>query len=262
MRLVSLASGSKGNAFLIQSNGASVLIDAGLSGRDLEQRLQAVGVMPSQINLLLLTHEHADHIRSAAMLSRKYEFLVAGTRGTLHTPCGTVKPVAKGTYRLEIMPAGSTITAGPLTFTSFSISHDASDPVGYVIQANGTRLVMAFDLGVVTPEVQAQLADADALVLESNHCPVMLEKGPYPAWLKRRVAGARGHLSNQQAGDTVRQAHHAGLRYLLLAHISENNNTPRAAYDHMAATLADLGAATDLRVCRQHQVGNWIDLED
>lgn len=262
MRLVSLASGSKGNAFLVQANGTSVLIDAGLSGRDLENRLQAVGVLPSQINLLLLTHEHADHIRSAAMLSRRHEFVVAGTRGTLHTPCGTVKPVASGTFRLEIMPAGATLTVGPFTVTSFSVSHDAADPVGYAIRANGTRLVFAFDLGIVTPEVQAQLADAEALVLESNHCPVMLQNGPYPAWLKRRVAGARGHLSNQQAGETVRQAYHAGLRYLLLAHLSENNNTPRAAFDNMNATLAELNATTDLRVCRQHQTGNWIDLED
>jgi phosphoribosyl 1,2-cyclic phosphodiesterase len=199
---------------------------------------------------------------SAALLSRRHNLPIAAAEGTLYSPCGRLAPVADGTDRLEIMPAGTGFTVGDLTIRSFSISHDAADPVGYVFQSNGFRLALAADLGHAPPDVLAMLRGVDLLVLESNHCPDLLRRGRYPQWLKKRIASDIGHLSNRQASDALRQVHHAGLRYLLLAHISENNNTPRTAFDNMRATLAELGATTDLRVCRQSQVGTWIDLNE
>jgi phosphoribosyl 1,2-cyclic phosphodiesterase len=160
------------------------------------------------------------------------------------------------------MPVGTGYSIGPLTVRSYSVSHDAADPVGYVFEAEGTRLTVATDLGVATPEALVQLADADAVVLESNHCPSMLQHGRYPAWLKRRIAGDHGHLSNSQAAEAALAIAHPGLRYVLLAHLSENNNTPRVAFETMTAALATAGFAPDLRVCRQHQIGNWIDLNE
>jgi len=262
VRFISLASGSKGNAYLACGDGANVLIDAGLSARELERRIQLAGLLPSQISLLLLTHEHADHMMSAALLSRRHGWPVAATEGTLRSPCGRLKPVADGTERIQTMPAGKSLTVGRMTIRSFSVSHDAADPVGYVIQSNGFRAAVATDLGEATLDVLARLHGLDLLVLESNHCPKMLAGGRYPAWLKNRIASPVGHLSNQQASDVTRAAAHPGLRHLLLAHLSENNNTPRAAYDNMRATLADLGAAAQLRVCRQNRVGTWIDLNE
>lgn len=262
MQFVSLASGSKGNGYLVRAGGTTVLVDAGLSGREMERRIQEAGLNPSDVNLLLLTHEHADHIRGAGILSRRFNWPVYATEGTLSTPCGQIKPVGENAHLAQVFPAGDTLTVGALTITSFSISHDASDPVGYVFRANGHRLALAADLGQATRLVLQRMTDVDALILESNHCPEMLRNGHYPLWLQRRIRGTQGHLSNEEAGEVVRRVHHGGLRYLVLAHLSENNNSPQRAYSLMRATLDELGAACDLRVGMQHRIGNWIDLDE
>lgn len=262
MRIVSLASGSKGNAYVVRKGETCILIDAGLSGREVERRLQAVGLLPSAIAALFLTHEHADHMGAAAVLSRRHGWPVFGTEGTLRTPCGRCRAVSAGTDRLEPTTVGQAVSVGALTISSFSVSHDAVDPVGYVVTTNGHRLVLAADTGILPAEAAAHLATADALILESNHCPEMLRNGPYPIFLKRRIAGDQGHLSNQQAGEAVKGTDRGRLRYLLLGHLSEINNTPQTAFAHMRGVLDEMDAATDLRVCRQHQPGNWIDLED
>ena len=262
LRIISLASGSKGNAYVVQSNGTTVMVDAGLSGRELSRRLQLVGVMPESLAAVFLTHEHADHMRGAAVFARRHQVPIFATEGTLGTPCGRNRAVAEGTDRCEAMAPGQAATFGTLAVRSFSITHDATDPVGYVFEADGFRFTLAADLGVVTPAIVAELADADALLLESNHCPELLQRGPYPAWLKRRVAGDHGHLSNQQAAEAMRAAYRPTLRYLLLGHLSENNNTPRTAFDTMNAVLSALNAKIDLRICRQNQSGSWIDLQE
>jgi phosphoribosyl 1,2-cyclic phosphodiesterase len=262
LRFISLASGSKGNGYLVQAGDVTALVDAGLSGREMERRIQQAGLLASRINLLLLTHEHSDHLNSAGLLSRRFKLPVYGTAGTLSTPCGRLKPVREATERVEELPAGETLTIGPLSITPFSISHDAADPVGFVFAANGHRVVLAADLGCVTRLVAQRLAGASAVILESNHCPEMLRHSHYPLWLQRRIAGRFGHLSNADAAGLVRDVHHVGLRYLLLAHLSENNNTPRLAYEATRATLEELGATTDLRVARQGQIGAWIDLDE
>ncbi len=262
MRFISLASGSKGNGYLVQAGDVTVLVDAGLSGREMERRIQQAGLMMNRIRAVVLTHEHSDHIQSAGLLSRRYQLPVYGTEGTLSSPCGRLKPVRESTERIEVLPAGETVSFGPLHVSSFSISHDAADPVGYVFTANGHRLVLAADVGIATRLVAQRLAGSSALILESNHCPDMLRRSHYPLWLQRRIAGKFGHLSNQDATELVREVHHADLRFLLLAHLSENNNTPRLAYDTMRATLDDIESRTDLRVARQGQIGSWIDLDE
>lgn len=262
MRIISLASGSKGNAYLVQAGETTVLVDAGLSGREIERRVQQAGLLMSDIELILLTHEHADHLRSAAILSKRFDLPVYGTEGTLGTPCGRIKAVAEATPRVEPMAAGDTLTAGSLTITSFSVSHDAADPVGYVFTANGHKAALACDIGQATRLVVQRLHGVNALILESNHCPTMLSDGPYPYWLKRRIAGAQGHLSNDDAGLLLRDVFHDDLRYLLLAHLSEVNNSPQAAFACMQQVLTDLSAEIDLRVGQQHRIGNWIDLDE
>jgi len=262
LRFISLASGSKGNGYLVQAGEATVLVDAGLSAREMERRIQLAGMASSRINAILLTHEHSDHLHSAALLSRRLKVPVFGTEGTLSTACGRIMPVRESTERIEILPAGETLNLGSLAITPFSISHDASDPVGLVFSANGHRLVLAADVGCVTRLVSHRLAGASAIILESNHCPEMLRHGHYPLWLQRRIAGRFGHLSNAEAAGLVREIHHAGLRHLVLAHLSENNNTPRLAFEVMRAALDEIGSQTDLRVARQEQIGNWIDLDE
>lgn len=262
MRFVSLASGSKGNGYLVQAGEVTVLVDAGLSGRELERRAQGVGVMMSDVDLIVLTHEHSDHIRSAGLLSRRYCLPVYGTEGTLRNPCGRIKPVAESTDRFEILPAGETLTLASLSISSFSISHDAADPVGYSFAANGHRLVLAADLGYVTRLVAQRLRQANAVVLESNHCPDMLAESHYPLWLQRRITGKQGHLSNQDAARALCEYHHAELRYVVLAHLSENNNTPDKAYRQMHAALAEEQVQTHLRVAPQQHADEWIDLEE
>jgi len=227
MRCTILASGSKGNSVVLEGTAGSVLIDAGLSAKELLVRMERAGIDPGRIDALLVTHEHGDHTRGVDVLARKLDLPVHATEGTLRDFLNhrktSAKPLVHHTCR-----DGEQFRIGDLTIEPFATSHDAAEPCGFIIREGDLRFGYCTDTGIITPHVHDLLRHCDAIVLESNHCPEMLRNGPYPESLKRRIRSKRGHLSNPAAAACLRDfGRDAPL--VLLAHLSETNNTPEKA---------------------------------
>ncbi|MBF0526588.1 MAG: MBL fold metallo-hydrolase [Deltaproteobacteria bacterium] len=249
MRVCLLASGSKGNCIFVSSEKTSLLIDAGLSGKSATTRMAAAGISSRRLAGILVSHEHTDHTRGLGVLSRMYNLPVyvnAGTRDALPSRlgkfCGT-----------EIFTTGQAMTIGDLTVHPFSQSHDAVDPVGFVFEHDGVKVGLATDLGVATRLVTQRLQGCAVLILESNHDPKMLDQGPYPWDLKQRVKGRQGQLSNHDMGELLTNVHHPGLQHLILAHLSEINNTPQLARTTAMEYISALPSSPQLHVAAQDQ---------
>ncbi len=258
MRFSVLASGSEGNACYVETDGARILIDAGLSCREIERRLEPLAVEAASLDGVLVTHEHQDHIRGVGPLARRYElpvFLNAQAYRRARKVLGSLpRPV--------IFQTGQSMTLRDLEVDFFTKCHDAVDPVGVVLTCNGIRLGVATDLGRSTRLVEDRLRECAALILEFNHDLEMLENGPYPLELKRRIRGQDGHLSNRQAAELLRMVSHPGLKALVLAHISQKNNAPDKALEEARRVLrrCDL-AHVELYLAQQDEPGPLIALE-
>lgn len=221
MRFSVLSSGSKANCTFLEVGSTRILIDCGLSGRQVEQRLIQHGIAPDSLDAILVTHEHSDHIRGVKSLSLKYKlpvYLNAGAR-----------PFVPEGYAVEEFVTGEAFQLGAMQVRSFSIVHDAHEPVGFVVEGEGLRFAQATDLGRVTPIVRFALQDCHAIVLESNHDSEMLQTCNYPWELKQRIASTHGHLSNDSAGAFLAELMTADLNHIVLGHLSENSNTPEIA---------------------------------
>lgn len=225
MRLGVLASGSRGNAFVVEHDGCSVFIDAGLSGKRHMERLLLSGFPDVRPQLLLLSHEHSDHAKSAGVLARKWGIPICATSGTLDA-CGRTLGRIPGA---EVLENGSGIDLGRFTVTAFSVAHDAADPSGYIIEWDCGRLGIATDLGRSSSLVEESLSGCTAVVLEFNHDEDMLWGGGYPWSLKQRIASTTGHLSNDSASELLAAVYHRNLRTCILAHLSQENNLPHLA---------------------------------
>ena len=242
VRIVSLYSGSSGNAFVISTPSGAILIDAGKNAKRLCAALREAGIEESSIRAILLTHEHADHVSALAVWIKKHPVPIY-----LPTAClprlecePTVQP-----YLCPHPPIWTEQICG-MTVTSFPTLHDSRGSVGYrleIPQEDGVPLCIGYatDLGCVTPEVEAALTGCRAVVLESNHDPEMLQCGPYPQDLKRRIASRRGHLSNAESALLAAQLCAGGTRGILLAHLSRENNTPELAFDECFGAVGDAG---------------------
>jgi phosphoribosyl 1,2-cyclic phosphodiesterase len=248
MRFSVLASGSAGNACYVESAHSKVLIDAGISCREIIRRLDVIGVNPEKLDALILTHEHSDHIKGAGPLSRRFDLPVYGNGSTfkrgVKTLGGLTKPVTIHT--------GQSIPIHDLIVETFTKCHDAADPMGLVISSNGVRLGLATDLGRSTQLVEDRLRGCQALIIEFNHDEKMLEDGPYPLELKKRIKGADGHLSNYQAGELVKTVFHEDLRVVVAAHLSETNNLPEKALKEVEKALMG-GETGNIRIVLSHQ---------
>lgn len=249
VRLIVLASGSSGNCALVESGGRAVLLDAGISARETLRRIAAAGADGARIEAILLTHEHVDHVRGARVLARRLGVPVMATAGTLQSAAGCLADVPETT---EIGRRDRFSVAG-LRVRSFATEHDASESCGYVFESRrGHRVGVATDTGVVTPEIADALAGCHALGLESNHDVRMLEAGPYPPFLKRRIAGDHGHLSNTAAAVALGGLGWKGLAHVYALHLSEQNNTPEHA---QAALVRSLGDSATLETVARNQIG-------
>jgi len=236
MEVCVLASGSKGNCIYVSGGGTSVLVDAGLSARELVARLNAAGVAPESIQAVLFTHDHSDHYKGIEVFCRKFPVRLFANEGTafgIERECPKLKPV------WEIFETSATFEIGGLRIEAFSVPHDASDPVGFVFDDGTARLCVATDLGQATPLVRTKLAQCQAAVLECNHDYDMLMESDRPWPLKTRIAGRSGHLSNSDAADLMRSALTERLHTLLLAHLSEECNTPALALNTMREMLRE-----------------------
>ncbi len=243
MRLIPLGSGSRGNATFVELAGVRLLIDAGLSARQLTQRLEKLGIAPSSIDWIVLSHEHDDHARGAERFSRLHEVAVLCSSGTL--AARDLSPVCVASWRALDPERGTDV--GAVWVEAFPVPHDAAEPVGFVLHGEGLRVGMVTDLGHATTLVRERLRGCDVLFVESNYDARMLQDGPYPWHLKQRVAGRLGHLSNTEAAALLGEVVDDRCRAVVLAHLSEKNNTPALARQVVGAALDRAGALSTLR---------------
>jgi phosphoribosyl 1,2-cyclic phosphodiesterase len=249
MRLIVLASGSSGNAALIESGGRAVLLDAGISACETLRRVAAAGVGDARIEAILLTHEHVDHVRGARVLARRLGIPVMATAGTLRAAAACMADVP------ETVAIGrrDRFSVAGMKVTSFPTAHDAAESAGFTFESRrGHRVGVATDTGTVTAEVAEALAGANAIGLEANHDLRMLDEGPYPPFLKRRIAGERGHLSNDDAAATLASLAWGGLAHVFALHLSEQNNTPETARCALGRSLK--GAHTALETVGRNEI--------
>jgi len=245
-----LASGSSGNVALIATENTRILVDAGLSMRELRKRLAAIGEDLNHIDAILITHEHSDHISGLPVLGRNRDLRAVIYLSRLTEPridWGERRP-----QRTELFQAGSGFAIGDIEVQSFSIPHDAVDPVGFCFEAQGVRSGIATDLGYVPESVKYHLRRTDLLLLESNHDLDMLKVGPYPWSVKQRVMSRVGHLSNMHTYDYLMQDLDSGTAHLVLGHLSEQNNHPAIVQMIASEALEKRGFRTRLSIAAQH----------
>lgn len=234
MRLTMLGSGSKGNCLVIDTGSARIAVDAGFGTRTLTKRFKAANIAPDSIDACFITHEHTDHASAAMRVSKKWGWHLVSTPPTL-----AAIEVAPDAPRVTSIAHRSAFMVGDVRVTLLPVSHDAASPSAVLIedQKTGARAGVAYDLGEIPEGLAEAFSHLDMVVLEANHDMVMLRNGPYPFVLQERVAGRRGHLSNVQAGHFAARIAHRELRALVLAHLSQENNTPDIARDTLTRSL-------------------------
>ena len=231
MRLCSIASGSSGNCIYIGDGKSHLLIDTGISKKRVEEGLRKLDVKGEELDGIFVTHEHIDHIQGLGVFCRKYKTPVYATRGTIEgiKKCSSIGKLPEGIlHEIEVDRA---VELGSITVHPFAISHDANEPCGYRAQSSGKAVAVATDLGTYDAYTVENLKALDAVVLEANHDIHMLEVGPYPYPLKQRVMGEKGHLSNESSGRLLSDILHDGMQYVVLGHLSKENNYARLAYE-------------------------------
>jgi phosphoribosyl 1,2-cyclic phosphodiesterase len=250
-----LASGSKGNAIFISDGFTSILVDAGLSGIEIERRLRLRDLSPENLDAIVVSHEHSDHIQGVGVLSRRFDLPVYMSPKTQGAAASQLKRI----QTLKKFECGSSFRIKTLTIHPFSTPHDAEDPAGFAVEQNGTKIGIATDLGIATSVVKEHLKGSTLLILEANHDTDMLIEGPYPWPLKQRIKGRTGHLSNEESKTLLKEVSHAGLKHVILAHLSEKNNTPEKAMSEVGQAITS--AKTQLAVATQHQCGAVLYLK-
>lgn len=231
MELCSIASGSSGNCICVGSENCHILIDAGISGKRIEAGLNAVDLKTDEIQGILITHEHIDHVAGIGVLARRYGIPMYATAGTIDAVLHT-KSVGKIDEELfhEVIPEVD-FTIGDLTIEPIGISHDAAEPVAYKIKQPQKTVAVMTDLGKYDDSIVKKLKNLDVLLLEANHDVRMLQAGSYPYPLKRRILGDRGHLSNEHSGQLLGELLHDQFKMVILGHLSKENNYEELAYE-------------------------------
>ncbi len=233
MRLITFASGSGGNCALLTLDGVHLLLDAGISFRRICMELDRSGVRPEDLAAVLITHEHSDHIAGLGTLVRHCAAPICAPRIVARR---LERTVAGAAARLRVFTPGVSETVGALRVSCFPTSHDTDESVGWRVEGSAV-FALATDTGCVTPEIEAGLGGADAVLIEANHDPELLLSGPYPAYLKRRILSRRGHLSNSDCAALAAALARSGTRQIVLGHLSRENNRPALAFQTVAAAL-------------------------
>lgn len=258
MRFTNLGSGSRGNATLVTSGVDHILVDCGFSARELTRRLKVRGVMPEQIDAIFITHEHGDHIKGALQFAKQYQTPLYLSRGTWDNWRDHSQAKKLGIEIVWIRPR-DVCHIGQLTVSAIPVPHDAGEPVQFTVQHREYKLGILSDLGSTPPWVVEAFGGCDALLMESNHDVEMLRKGPYPYPLQERIAGARGHLSNEQTSVFLKALDTSRLRFLILTHLSEQNNSAKLAL----AKVNELGLLKEnkVSVACQERGTHWFQLQ-
>lgn len=239
MRFTVLSSGSTGNATVVELGGTSILVDAGLSAKRLEELFRERDVSPEHLSGILITHEHSDHIKGLGAMARKYKLPIYANEQTwnaMEKHVGKIEPEQR-----KIMETGAAADFGSLRAVSFGISHDAAEPVGYTFDDGTHKLSLATDLGYMSDKVKEAISDSDVLVLEANHDIEMLRMGRYPWNIKRRILSDLGHLSNVAAGEALSDLLNGRLKRTYLAHLSLDHNMMEIAKMTVKCSMEDCG---------------------
>ncbi len=246
-----LASGSKGNSLYFGTRKTKILVDAGLSAKATKQKLEEIGVSLDEIQAILISHEHTDHIAGLKMLALKLKIPVLANSET-----------AKGIYhtfhecpQFKIFTTGEPFTFGDIHIHPFSIQHDTPDPVAFTLRADGLKIGICTDLGFPTTLVRTHLKECDYLVVEANHQPSMVFASSRPMVYKQRVLGRNGHLSNEACGELLADVMHPKLRHIHLAHLSQECNSPQTA---LQVVKEKIGEAIEITVAPQERIGRSI----
>lgn len=232
--MVVLGSSSSGNSTLVEAEGTSVLVDAGFSCREITKRLSSVGSDVSDLEAVIVTHEHTDHVSGVRVLARRHGLPVLATRGTIQAAHRSLQGLD-----LTPMTYGEVHDQGPFQVTLVPIPHDAKEPAAVRLDIDGRRLLVATDMGQFPWSLVEYAQDVDAMVLESNHDERMLRTGPYPEFLKRRIRGPSGHLSNTESAIALRALLGPSTRSVLLGHLSQRNNTEELALSTVKAGVPE-----------------------
>ena len=240
LKVCSFFSGSSGNCTYAEGDEGAVLIDAGVSMKRIFEEISKISREPGDIKAIFVTHEHSDHILSVGAIARK-----------LHIPVYATKPTWRAMYKglgkidkelIRPIEAGKSVVIDDMVISAFSIPHDAAAPVGYKIESDGKKFVIATDIGEMSEEIFLEISGADAVLLESNHDKKMLRSGSYPYALKQRISGKCGHLSNEEAAIVCGRLVSVGTRKIFLGHLSEENNRPEIAFCEAEKCIAKCGA--------------------
>ncbi|MCX7694231.1 MAG: MBL fold metallo-hydrolase [Caloramator sp.] len=262
MDFCSLYSGSSGNSIYVGNERTKLLVDAGLSGKKIQEGLLDIGVKPNEINAILITHEHDDHIKAAGILSRRFNIPIyanAETWSAMESQIGEVKE-----ENIKVFNNYNPFEIGDITVIPFKIPHDASNPCGYSFIEKNKKISIATDIGHASKEVKDNIKDSDLILLESNHDVEMLKVGPYPYYLKRRVLSDVGHLSNEDCGRTIVDILNSRIKRIILGHLSKTNNYPELAYRTVLSILQSNGIRDgvdiDLDIAHRDRVGKYYSI--
>jgi len=243
----SFSSGSNGNCYLIRSESSAVLVDAGISGRKIFQSLEGAGVSPEDVDAVLVTHEHGDHVKSLRTIAKKMPQMSAyANSGTWQS----IAPLVEEKQR-SVFKTGDTFFINDIKVKSFLVSHDAAEPVGFSFYKGDKQISILTDTGYLSGNIYDEIKGADLLVLEANHDVEMLRIGRYPWFLKQRILGRKGHLSNVDAADAICKilSEKQKYRHVLLAHLSRENNFPEMAYQTIKNLLEEKNYYIDINIC-------------
>jgi len=263
LTLCPLFSGSSGNSIYIACGGTRLLVDCGMSAARIEAALREIGVDIREIDAMLITHEHVDHVRGLGVLCRKHGLPVYANEGTWD---GILLRDSSIPLRcVRTFYTGEDFYIGGVNVHPFAIPHDAKEPVGFAFECQGLRCGVATDLGHISDTWMQPITGCQALVLESNHDVEMVNKGPYPSHLKRRILGRNGHLNNEDCAKALLTLARSGTRCVFLSHLSADNNLPELAYNTVCRSLMDAGyeIGQDIRVSvsRRDRVSDMLVLQ-
>ncbi len=255
---LSLVSGSSGNASLIKNKDTTILIDCGLSAKRLCSLLAEININPNEIDAILITHEHSDHIIGAGVMSRRFDIPLYATEKTHKSM--NIGPIKD--YNTQIINSGNEFEIGGFNIKPFSISHDAQDPVCYSLEYNREKYSILTDTGIISDEILKSVSGSDYIMLEANHDIDMLMYGSYPFSLKKRIASDKGHMSNDYAAQYAIKLIENNTKNIMLSHLSNNNNTPEIAYKTIESVLLkngiNVGSDVKLSVANRYEVTQFI----
>jgi phosphoribosyl 1,2-cyclic phosphodiesterase len=240
VRMTVLASGSRGNCTVLSTAQGSILVDAGISCRETVKRMKAMGEDPQQLQAIVISHEHSDHVAGLQVMAGKLKvpvYMTGATYQSWRRSSRDKEGKPAKLERLEFFEAGRSFSIGDITTTPFTIPHDAADPCGFTFTAEGVKIGIVTDLGCMTANIKHHLRRCDGLMIESNHDLEMLRNGPYPWMVKQRVMSRVGHLSNSALAEFFQSDYDGGAAFLVLAHLSEQNNHPELARETASRAL-------------------------